>query len=315
MSRSTPPTPKRVSGTAGIWITPHYGNFEWIALMMGFRGVPFHVVAQDFKNPHLTELFRRRREHSGHEVIPQERAMIRLLKVLERGGHAAFLSDLTVKPSKAATVIECFGFQTCVTLLHAVLVDRLGAQVVAGIGIPQPDGTYLMRAFEGPEIEEGASLQEIAQACWDVFEPHLREFPEPWLWMYKHWRFRRAGRRASAIRITPTTRRLLIKSPPRLGSRPSKTMKKSGLILKIDCPDRPGIVAKLASYASLHGGNLTEFSQFTDSRNGRFFARLEIDTANLDVDEDDFIAGFGTLGRGLDARWHFRKLRTACAPP
>lgn len=85
-------------------------------------------------------------------------------------------------------------------------------------------------------------------------------------------------------------------------------MKKSGLILKIDCPDQPGIVAKLASYTSLHGGNLTEFSQFTDTRKGRFFARLEIDTVGLDVDEDDFIAGFGTLGRGLDARWHFRKL-------
>ena len=85
-------------------------------------------------------------------------------------------------------------------------------------------------------------------------------------------------------------------------------MKKSGLILKIDCPDQPGIVAKLASYASLHGGNLTEFSQFTDSRGKRFFARLEIDTAGLNVEEDDFIEGFGTLGRGLDARWHFRKL-------
>ena len=84
--------------------------------------------------------------------------------------------------------------------------------------------------------------------------------------------------------------------------------KKSGLILKIDCPDQPGIVAKLASHSSLHGGNLTEFSQFTDSRGGRFFARLEIDTAGLNVEVDDFIAGFGTLGRSLDARWQFRKL-------
>ena len=177
----------------GIWITPHYGNFEWIALMMGFRDTPFHVIAQDFKNPHLTKLFRERRTHSGHEVISQERAMVRLIKVLKRGGNAAFLSDLTVKPSKAATVIECFGLQTCVTLLHAVLVDRTGLPVVSGVGIPRPDGTYLMRAFDGPHFEEGASLQEITQACWDVFEPQVREFPEPWLWMYKHWRFRPRG--------------------------------------------------------------------------------------------------------------------------
>lgn len=177
----------------GIWITPHYGNFEWIALMMGFRGTPFHVVAQDFKNPLLTEIFRKPRAHSGHEVIAQERAMIRLLKVIKRGGHAAFLSDLTVKPGKASTVVECFGLQTCVTLLHAVLVERTGVPVVAGVGIPREDGTYLMRFLEAPEIPEGASSDQIAQACWDVFEPQLREFPEPWLWMYKHWRFRPRG--------------------------------------------------------------------------------------------------------------------------
>ena len=117
----------------GIYITPHYGNFEWIALMMGFRGRPFHVVAQDFKNPHLTKLFRKRREHSGHEVISSERAMIRMLKVLRRGGNAAFLSDLTVKPSKAAIVIECFGLKTCVTVLHGLLVDlHVTLEVVLG---------------------------------------------------------------------------------------------------------------------------------------------------------------------------------------
>jgi KDO2-lipid IV(A) lauroyltransferase len=177
----------------GLRITAHYGNFEWIALMLGFRGTPSHVVAQDFKNPLLSELFSRRREHSGHKMISQDRAMIRLIKVLKKGGHAAFLSDLTVKPSKASVVIECFGLQTCVTLLHAVLVERLGVPVVSGVGIPRPDGTYLMKIFDGPRFEEGASQQEIAQACWDVFEPQLREYPEPWLWMYKHWRFRPRG--------------------------------------------------------------------------------------------------------------------------
>ncbi|MDP4849666.1 MAG: hypothetical protein NWQ95_04890, partial [Verrucomicrobiales bacterium] len=28
---------ERVRETGAIWVTPHYGNFEWIALVMGFR--------------------------------------------------------------------------------------------------------------------------------------------------------------------------------------------------------------------------------------------------------------------------------------
>jgi len=85
-------------------------------------------------------------------------------------------------------------------------------------------------------------------------------------------------------------------------------MERSGLILKIDCPDQPGIVAKVAGYVSLHGGNLVEFAQFSDKLNGKFFARLEIETDGLDVEVDDFVSGFGTLGRGLQAHWHFRRL-------
>ena len=88
-----------------------------------------------------------------------------------------------------------------------------------------------------------------------------------------------------------------------------------GLILKLSSPDQPGIVARIASYVASHRGNLIEFSQFSDQLGGKFFARLEIDTSDLDVDTSDFINGFGTLGRSLHASWHFRtlpyKMRTA----
>ena len=85
-------------------------------------------------------------------------------------------------------------------------------------------------------------------------------------------------------------------------------MTREGLILKIDCPDRPGLVARIAGYVSDHEGNLVEFNQFTDTANQKFFARLEVDTSGLDVETDDFVSGFGTLGRALEARWHFRRL-------
>ena len=85
-------------------------------------------------------------------------------------------------------------------------------------------------------------------------------------------------------------------------------MTRKGLILKIDCPDRPGLVAKIAGYASDYRANLVEFNQFTDTVSGRFFARLEIETDGLEVTVDDFVNGFGTLGRALQARWHFRRL-------
>ncbi len=88
-----------------------------------------------------------------------------------------------------------------------------------------------------------------------------------------------------------------------------------GLILKLSSPDQPGIVARIASYVASHAGNLVEFSQFSDRLEGKFFARLEIDTSALDVSVEEFKKGFATLGGTLGATWHFRelpyKMRTA----
>jgi uncharacterized short protein YbdD (DUF466 family) len=36
------------------------------------------------------------------------------------------------------------------------------------------------------------TYQEFAQACWNSFEPYVCKNPAPWLWMYKHWRYRPA---------------------------------------------------------------------------------------------------------------------------
>ena len=85
-------------------------------------------------------------------------------------------------------------------------------------------------------------------------------------------------------------------------------MARPGLILKLSCPDQAGIVAKIANYVASHRGNLVEFNQFSDPIGGKFFARLEIETSDLDVQAEDFIDGFGTLGRSLKAEWHFRRL-------
>ncbi len=175
--------------SGAIWVTPHYGNFEWTSLIMGFRDFPFTVVAQNFKNPLLTELFKTNREISGHQVIPQAGAMLRLFKTLKNGGNAAFLTDLTIKPSRSATVIDCFGLKTCVTSLQAGLQRKTQLPIIPGFTIPLPNGNYQLKILAPLQLSDDASDQEIVQACWNVFEAHIRENLAPWLWMYKHWRY------------------------------------------------------------------------------------------------------------------------------
>lgn len=175
--------------TGGVWVTPHFGNFEFVSLIWGFRGIPFTVVAQDFKNPGLTAIFKKLREHSGHTVISQENAMLKLMKALKRKGHAGLLTDLNIPPGKASTAIRCFGLLTCVPTLHVQLAMRLGLSIMTGVCRPLPDGRSEVSVFEALRPSPGDDVTELTQRVWDHFEKAIREHPECWLWMYKHWRY------------------------------------------------------------------------------------------------------------------------------
>ncbi|MBA3650643.1 MAG: lysophospholipid acyltransferase family protein [Chthoniobacterales bacterium] len=173
-----------------IAITVHLGNWEWAGLALGFAGIPTFIVAENFKNPLLSETFHRLREVSGNTIIAQERSILRLLKTVHRGGAAGMLIDLSLYPTQAATVIEGFGMKMCVTLLHAVLAQRAGTILVPLEAVPLPDGTCRVIAHPSVDFPEGSTPHEIAQRCWDAFDPLLRANPERWLWPYKHFRYR-----------------------------------------------------------------------------------------------------------------------------
>src|SRR6266403_2455989 len=167
----------------------HYGNFEWLSLAGGFLDLKGTIISQDFKNSLLDPIFKKLREKSGHELIPRERGIVRLYKVLRRKGRTALLVDLTVPPSLGAVAINCFGLKTSVTSAHAWLHEQTGAPIIPAHCEPLPDGRY--RVVFHPKIEGTAEMthQQIAQACWNSFERYARKNPAPWLWMYKHWRY------------------------------------------------------------------------------------------------------------------------------
>ena len=167
----------------------HYSNFEWLSLACGFLDLKGTIISQEFKNSLLDPIFKKLREQSGHELIPRERGLIRLYKVLRRKGRTALLVDLTVPPSQGAVVIDCFGLKTSVTSAHAWLHEQTGVPIIPAHCEPLPDGRYRLVFHPMIDVAVGMTHQQIAQACWNSFEPYVRQNPAPWLWMYKHWRY------------------------------------------------------------------------------------------------------------------------------
>jgi len=81
-------------------------------------------------------------------------------------------------------------------------------------------------------------------------------------------------------------------------------------LLKLACPDRVGLLARLTSFVAFHGGNLLEVHQFTDPITGWFFARMAIDTGTLALDTPALRKAFTPLATEVEAEWSIREEKT-----
>ena len=171
----------------------HFSNFEWMATSVGLSGRKSVIMAQEFKNPLLDPTFIALREWGGHRVVTRQGSLLHLYRALRRGERVAIFADLTISAKIPSVVIDCFGMKRCVSFAQAWLHQRTGAPIINAHMEPRPDGRYRLVFHPPLRLRAGASAREIAQACWDQMEPVIRRDPAPWMWMYKHWRYRPEG--------------------------------------------------------------------------------------------------------------------------
>jgi formyltetrahydrofolate deformylase len=77
-------------------------------------------------------------------------------------------------------------------------------------------------------------------------------------------------------------------------------------VLKLNCPDDVGLLARITGAIASHGGNLLEVSQYTDVNTGWFFARLAIEKGREGWEPDFFANAFAPLASSLQAVWSMR---------
>ncbi len=73
------------------------------------------------------------------------------------------------------------------------------------------------------------------------------------------------------------------------------------LILTLDCPDRPGITAKVTAFLFERGCNILDAQQFRDATSERFFMRVAFDPTG--TASDDLRASFAKLAGAHGMQW------------
>jgi formyltetrahydrofolate deformylase len=77
-------------------------------------------------------------------------------------------------------------------------------------------------------------------------------------------------------------------------------------ILLVDCPDRKGIVAAIATFLYKHGANIIHADQHQDYKLGLFFMRVEWDLREFDLDAESFRLNFSALADEFSMHWDLK---------
>lgn len=171
----------------------HYGNWEMVALLQGYLGMPLAMVTRPLDNPRLEKILFGYRTLSGNEVIHKRGAAKEMLRAIRRGWGVAIVIDQNVR-GEDGIFVDFFGTPASTTPALATLALKTEAPIVPVFGIPLPDGRYLVRYL--PEVEfrrRGDRRQDIAdltQLCTRIIEDQIRRQPEFWVWMHRRWRTR-----------------------------------------------------------------------------------------------------------------------------
>lgn len=178
-------------GKGCLFFTGHMGNWELMAVSMGFVGVRASIVYRRLDNPVLEDLVLWFRSITGHRMVPKGDAARTLLSLLRKNGTAAILIDQNVAPHEGVFV-NFFGRPAATTRAVASLALHTGAAVLPIVNVRLEDGTY--RIVMGEEIpltrtkDRKRDILENTRACTSFLETYIRRYPDQWFWPHQRWK-------------------------------------------------------------------------------------------------------------------------------
>lgn len=183
------------AGKGVLVVSGHYGNWELVALMQGWLGLPLALITRPLDNARLETRLAKLRALSGNVVVHRGGAVRAMLHHLRRGIGVAIVIDQDAKD--AGIFVPFFGRLASTTPTPALLALRTGAPIVPVFAVPREDGGYDI-CYEPPIVvpesgDRAADVRELTRRMTAALERWVRLHPHLWSWMHRRWRTRPPG--------------------------------------------------------------------------------------------------------------------------
>ncbi len=182
----------RAEGKGIIFITAHFGNWEWSNATARAFGAEGGCIARPLDNPYLNEYVRRIRERGGMRIFDKQGAIRKALGELranrmagilidQDAGKAGVMSDFLGKPASTITVPIELAMRTGSPMLVVVLRRGGGERRFSMLFNPIPH-----RA--NPDAPVGEETRRLVDAVNADLCRLIMQAPEQWFWLHRRWK-------------------------------------------------------------------------------------------------------------------------------
>ncbi len=174
-----------------IFISGHFGNFEWLGQCMALSDLPpITAIAKKQSNLKVNRFIVQMRERNGLRIVYTKEAMREAEQALRRKEIVAIAFDQDAR--KKGVFVNFLGLPSSTAVGTAVLHLRTAAKIVLLIALRKDYAQFevYLQEIAIPRLEGDTEtkIRTITQIFTSEFEKWVRRYPEQWFWMHKRWK-------------------------------------------------------------------------------------------------------------------------------
>ena len=209
----------RATGTGGLLVTAHLGNWEMAAEAARRRGLELKSVAREVQDSSLFEAWLTRQRGGADSVIHKTGGTREVMRTLKEGGIVAVVADQNA--GRHGIFVPFFDLPASTFPTPAALALRLDVPLYFAFCLRRPglegfDVTIEKVHSPDPALDRAAAIRAMTEDVTRRVEKAIRRAPEQYAWVHRRWKTRPPGVDGSEPR-QPFYARLWPAGHPRTG--------------------------------------------------------------------------------------------------
>ena len=176
-------------GKGGIFLTAHFGNWEFLAGYFASQGYTVNVLAQKLYHDKIDVFSNRLRARMEVKVISRADSLRSIIRCLKNNEFVGVVSDQNT--GKKGVWVDFLGKKAFTPTGISAIARKTGAAILPGFIRWQKGNRHLIVIEDPIELSSGgdkeADLLKNTAECNRIIGDYIRKYPAEWVWFHQRW--------------------------------------------------------------------------------------------------------------------------------